>query len=391
MTVSILDAQDLTKVNLSYKYDSKSEVHLQYAYAADDDKAVLFLKIGLERGENELEDDYELSYKTRNNYHGKVSSSQIITKDQFLKREDNHFHYQLDIPWTGEGLLVEIYMQNIKTKRQFFFDIPIKNEQSFSKTDLLFFEGDLPLFTSYATTQQNLTLKPLLSTTDKVYCFKYAFDFTPADLPMSERRTASKKNMEIDSVFTINTNQPFNLNDEGLYFFQKDTTKLEGMAIRITNEYYPKLARIDDLINPLIYISTGLEFKSLQNVTDKKEALDSYWWKMTKSRDRAKTIIRNYYNHVEKANRLFTHYKEGWKTDQGMIFMIFGQPDEVYRTDNAETWIFNKKENFPKLKFTFAKVKNLFTANHYELVRSRSFERYWYQTVDLWRKGRKGI
>ena len=43
-----------------------------------------------------------------------------------------------------------------------------------------------------------------------------------------------------------------------------------------------------------------------------------------------------------------------------MIFTIFGLPNQVFRNGNSETWIFIKKEDRPKLKFTFVKGKEYF-------------------------------
>jgi hypothetical protein len=32
---------------------------------------------------------------------------------------------------------------------------------------------------------------------------------------------------------------------------------------------------------------------------------------------------------VRQANRLFTNYKEGWKTDTGMYYILYGRPSSV--------------------------------------------------------------
>ena len=87
------------------------------------------------------------------------------------------------------------------------------------------------------------------------------------------------------------------------------------------------------------------------------------------------------------ANNYFTNYKEGWKTDKGMIFIIFGNPDEVYKNDVGELWIYRKNDNFPKMRFSFAKVPNIFTDDHYTLLRSHSYQNNWFKAIQLWRRG----
>ena len=105
--------------------------------------------------------------------------------------------------------------------------------------------------------------------------------------------------------------------------------------------------------------------------------------------ERAKEIIRNYYQQVEKANILFTNYKEGWKTDQGMVYIIFGLPTSVNESQETEEWIYNNETL--KVKFTFDKLGNLFTDKHYDLVRKENYDKVWFRMVDSWRKGRSEI
>ena len=50
-----------------------------------------------------------------------------------------------------------------------------------------------------------------------------------------------------------------------------------------------------------------------------------------KSLERAKELIKNYYGRLQHANLFFTSYLEGWKTDRGMIFMIFGERTNAVR------------------------------------------------------------
>ena len=119
--------------------------------------------------------------------------------------------------------------------------------------------------------------------------------------------------------------------------------------------------------------------------------MDSFWLKIAGTREKAKRIIRNYYRNVASADILFTNYKAGWKTDKGMIYIIYGPPEEVYRNEFEEIWVYERSETTSRLRFTFTKVKSIFTKDHYDLRRDRGYEKFWYRTIDLWRKGRKGI
>ncbi|MCU0453052.1 MAG: GWxTD domain-containing protein [Bacteroidetes bacterium] len=42
-------------------------------------------------------------------------------------------------------------------------------------------------------------------------------------------------------------------------------------------------------------------------------------------------LMEEYYHRVEYANRNFTHYLEGWRTDRGMVYVRFGAPENIER------------------------------------------------------------
>jgi hypothetical protein len=87
---------------------------------------------------------------------------------------------------------------------------------------------------------------------------------------------------------------------------------------------------------------------------------------------------------VEIANYRFTSFKEGWKTDRGMIFIIFGAPDEVQVNGAQEIWGYKN----PRQQFYFTKAGSVYCPDHSVLVREKDYAEYWYQTIDLWRKSR---
>jgi hypothetical protein len=41
--------------------------------------------------------------------------------------------------------------------------------------------------------------------------------------------------------------------------------------------------------------------------------------------------MEEYYIRVQFANKNFAHYIEGWRTDMGMVYIIFGSPNNVDR------------------------------------------------------------
>ncbi|MFN7014905.1 MAG: GWxTD domain-containing protein, partial [Bacteroidia bacterium] len=127
------------------------------------------------------------------------------------------------------------------------------------------------------------------------------------------------------------------------------------------------------------------DIKMAENV---KMHVEKFWLNAGGSADRARELIKKYYNRVYHANLLFSSYKEGWKTDRGMIYLIFGIPNIVYKANTSEIWIYGEENNLMSLNFTFYKVINPFTDNDYTLDRSIIYKNSWYRGVESWRQGR---
>jgi GWxTD domain-containing protein len=170
-----------------------------------------------------------------------------------------------------------------------------------------------------------------------------------------------------------------------LYLVQRDTSSKDGFAFRVYDDY-PKYARLENLADPLIYVCTKQEIEKLKGARGDKKAFDRVILSITGNTERAKSFMRNYFINVELANQYFSSYKEGWKTDRGMIYIIFGLPDELYRFSDREVWEY-KSDSF-KITFDFVRSPTLFDPENYVLVRKKKFQDSWYQIIDLWRNAR---
>jgi GWxTD domain-containing protein len=136
------------------------------------------------------------------------------------------------------------------------------------------------------------------------------------------------------------------------------------------------------------FIMSKKEFDACINAIDKKASIDKFWLDIAGSEERAKELIKKYYGRVQEANKLFLSYQEGWKTDRGMIYIVFGAPNKVTKHKNGEVWTYGEVGNSNSVVYSFLKVINPFTDNDYYLERSETLKNPWYQAVDMWRQGR---
>ena len=70
----------------------------------------------------------------------------------------------------------------------------------------------------------------------------------------------------------------------------------------------------------------------LMTPEEKQEKLLEFWKKRDPNPNTARNErMEDYYQRVEYANNKFTHYIEGWRTDMGMVYIMFGPPSDVSR------------------------------------------------------------
>lgn len=92
---------------------------------------------------------------------------------------------------------------------------------------------------------------------------------------------------------------------------------------------------IDIAIAQLQYIATSEEMDVLRNAKtnpDKEKKFIEFW----KKKDPSPATPRNemmieYYNRIKIANERYSHYHEGWRSDMGMVYIIYGNPANIDR------------------------------------------------------------
>ncbi len=244
-----------------------------------------------------------------------------------------------------------------------------------SSADIQFFATEKkPLMNEYVASGEEIIVK---SSLDTLYYYYYPDDFTPADPPMALRQTQVSKELSALPAKMHLANTSFVPVEKGMYFFQTDTLATEGVSIRVGDAAYPGLTDWSDMIGPLIYMSTRPEYNKLSNAPNAKQALDEYWLTVAKSQELAKQIINDFFGNVLLANQYFTHFKEGWKTDMGMVYIIMGPPDEVFYEADKEIWNYLESGSNPKISFTFVRINNIFTPNYFVLERKKEYEQFW--------------
>jgi len=263
----------------------------------------------------------------------------------------------------------------------------VSNRQNFLITS----HDGAPLFTDRVKPygDYNLHMNSEIAVDLNVLYYNRAFPLPPPPFAMYDPKPFEYKP---DSITTLPTRDKevvkIKIGSTGFYHINPDTTSKEGITLFVSDPEFPELKTIDDLMGPLRYLLSSNEFENLEGATDRKQVLENMWVSWAGSKERARKSIAAYYNRVERSNIYFSSHVEGWKSDRGIIYIIYGKPNKVYRTDDIETWIYGEENNPLSITFYFLKVINPFTDNDYRLNREEIYKPSWYRSVNAWRDGR---
>jgi GWxTD domain-containing protein len=287
-------------------------------------------------------------------------------------------------------VVVQDLNRNISSKSiMSVFKSSFGTAQNFLLTDTLYQQ---PLFRNTIKKDEVVQLQYTGGITQKKLFVRYYNRQFPLPAPAFSTYNPKPFDYHPDSTFVVQLDSVMktriHLEKMGFYHFQIDTTLKDGFSVYRFSEEFPYLTSPEQLVPVLRFITTRQEFEDLMAQKNKKKAVDDFWLKNGGNTERAKSILKTYYSRAQDANLYFTSYCEGWKTDRGLIYTIFGQPNTLYKQENTETWVYGEDASYKSLSFVFIKVINPFSENDYQLNRSDMFKDEWYKGVDAWRQGR---
>lgn len=195
-----------------------------------------------------------------------------------------------------------------------------------------------------------------------------------------------------DSTFTVTVDSTghfhFTPDQAGIYHFHQNDSIGTGFTVMAMGESFPIIATAEDMLRPMRYITSVQEFDRMAKAANLREAVERFWIDAAGDRERAREAIRIYFERVETANRHFSSEVEGWRTDRGMVHIIFGRPTSIRKSDLSETWTYGEENNLMSLVFTFVKRDSPYSDNELMLERDPLLKGAWYRNVESWRNGR---
>jgi GWxTD domain-containing protein len=371
-------AQVLRNLNYSHLYNPDELVSLTWDVVRENNTYKVFYDAKVTDSSKFIL--LTIQFETRKSLGEK--NGNVVSENHMMLRNDNGhksgiLNFSADTDQTLLSAKVSIADAK-KSDKLFFYHKPLPTANSFYAAI-----NNQPVTNAYIKQNQSVTFLGSESRQLLVSFYQNAF---PAAAPaFSTSQARVPKVIKPDSIFYVNPQISISLRTKGLYLAQQDTASTQGVAFRVEDDY-PKLGKLESLAGPLIYVCTKQEYDKLLLAGNDKKKFDQVILSITGNTERARTFMRNYFKRVELANQYFSSYKEGWKTDRGMMYIVYGLPDEVYLFEDREVWEY--KTNNVKGRFQFIKSPTVFDPDNYVLVREKRFSTSWYNTIDLWRKAR---
>ena len=318
----------------------------------------------------------------------------LTTTFKFDKNTDKS-SYICEIPVIaikGKDYLLEIITidQNRNSRQFAFFRVSRSND--FNSQDFLIYDKNNKdyLTSHFIKNRIPFGIKHYKESFDSLNVFYFKKnEFIPE--PPHIKDTIQEDFINVDSVFVchLDSIKYEKFLKEGVYYFTSDEKPVNGVALYNFGSGFPIVQTPDQLFKPLKYLGNN-ELIPENDSTGKltKLAVDNFWLERTNNVNKSRELLKEYYRRVTFANTYFTSFKEGWQTDRGMIYIVLGLPDYLYKAEDEERWIYNPTSIGPGISFSFKYRKSLFSLNHYVLERDKVNTGWdWDEAVKMWNSG----
>ncbi|MEI6123436.1 MAG: GWxTD domain-containing protein [Bacteroidota bacterium] len=400
--MSCYNPSKISFTNISYNYINLAKnFNLNVcAYKSDSETCTVYYQFNSQGlfYQKDLKHNYFFSkYKISYELYKSSDLKHIIDSSSFIIVDSIHYYTPSEIfnnftirmkdgdSYVLAFTLCELSKKYASTK---FINITCQNllgRNSFQLLDV----NNNPIVLNYISKRDKITIVCRDAKIPKLYVSYFNKSFPIAAPPFLVTSNTALP-FKPDSVYTIEMNDgksnQISFNNQGIYHFQTDTTQKEGFTLFRFFDDFPEVTSAEQMLPPLSYITSKAEYTGMSSRKNSKESIDNFWMEKAGNPDRAVELIKSYYNRVQDANRFFTSYTDGWKTDRGMIYIIFGQPLNVYRSATNETWDYGEDRNMLSVTLVFTKTYNPFTDNDYILERSVTYKDMWYNAVEKWRR-----
>lgn len=362
-------------------------------------ESYLFFKVNAQHFMSETKADGSLSdeanllikYAIRSSESREIVDSASF-RYKFSKSDNDEFLTYIPVKLAGNANYYAsiLFVDEVKKSwKRLLFDV---NKSDKYAAEVFFPEvidqQKIPLFDHYLSLNKSIKISSDVLHSKDFYLVGFEND-SLMPLPIYSDRNPKEYNPEHSVIHAFQENDTLLFENQGFYKIVQDTQNVAlAFPILVGGPYYPYVRTPEAMLPPLQYITKESQYRIIAKSDSLKYAIDKYW--LTLGGDdpkKAKELIRIYYNRVQLANMYFTSVHEGWKSDRGMVYVLFGMPKAIYKTRAFEKWVYAENEMSTSLIFHFEKDTSSLSLNDFKLVRDSRYQQAWNQAILSWRNG----
>ena len=288
----------------------------------------------------------------------------------------------------GKDYILDLRITDLNAKKDYHQLVVLSKAAIGSAADILICDADgLPLMRNFINRADLVRFRYRDGFARKFQLTRLISDELKAALPPFAFGLPDNKNA-IDTVkININSGKSNSdmlmLQQQGIYLDSDNPD--DGIKLYRFYDGFPRISVETVMFESLRYIASDAEYRNMQKSTP-RAAVDEFWLSVTGDSERSVSQLKRYYNRVEEANKAFTISREGWKSDRGMIYIVFGPPYVVYRNSEVEEWTYGEPGNASSVRFVFKWQNSSNGLKDYILLRSDDYRTPWHLAVSNWRR-----
>lgn len=272
--------------------------------------------------ESSAKENFNLSYRSFKLTPGKYFIKTTVTDRDSRKEYFSSNYYNVkdfSLKPSISDIMFIAQMTNVEGKNKIVPNVS-RNVSEIKKEINIFFE-------IYSDSSTDYNINYLVTNKDKKILYDY-----------SGKQSITESKTQV--FYAISDTSLLSLGNYTLTIRLKDSS--DNILASTSRTFYSRwvglpatVDNIDEAIDQLIYIANPDEIDYMENGEDEEEKTKrflEYW----KSKDPSpgnneNEVFQEYYGRVNFANEQFSHYREGWQSDRGMVFIILGPPNNVDR------------------------------------------------------------
>ncbi len=171
------------------------------------------------------------------------------------------------------------------------------------------------------------------------YPFKLTYDLMVKDEKKSSKTILLDHGGSIDSLLTfVVPLTDMHYSNYTLFFTAED---VKGNRAKTKSHFRVRIRGVnfdvqdlDEAVKQLIYLTSDRQIREMLKGTESEKTTNfkQFWAALDPTPGTVNNeLMEEYYRRVAFSLEAFTVVQEGWKTDRGMIYILFGPPDDIQR------------------------------------------------------------